>query len=1475
MMLFIHFIHQFDLGVKYGATYLDRSAISNFVKNTIFFLVDHYGFHTEQYEFLVAEFFTELQKKYPQFHQWLREAGEQVFLKLKTEPDYKRVPYERYVRMLRTIAVWNELSEKEQKEMLGPGNGEEMFENLLNADPELKEKYEQLIAEEKKRLEAPEMQKDLYAIVGKAIRTYEEMHFHFPKDFKALLPILRTPGRVDFHPRLENHDVSEGSLLYEQLHLQYLRHKTRQLQQRTFRAFGQYLFMLTERGRDLYDYPYDKLKVVLDARLKIRHPKNETQYFNLRADVAELDAQGQIQGLIFFPTGHSAQFPFEDHAEPFQNEEANAYLITHARLKNDSGLLVPDVKIHSDPYFAIYSLNPMESTVPADTLPAALKTKTDVMNIERMLDHLYVEEGTLEEKISRLEKVLVQMQKDIKDPHSGFDANLLQQRITHLEFVIKNLPDVEAKLLARKDDFRAVFHWLRDINHANPSKSFKELSHEELTKEIALLEVLAESFQILITGRNYNLERFKKVIGEPSQSRDLFYVADLFSLLRSDEIFKETVGAVVKDENLHAIKFRLEKIKESQLLQESQAFKQPKPAHSIVYYLFYDLAKRKYYPDTERDFAWDDVATIHRELIVKKRSELRASPVDAPLTSLEYGIFVANQNAKRELWHLSDEERKDIEALAEKVYEASTEGERTRGAKQLELYILSRNTRNRLIQSALAARYLPYLNAYSLDQQSKGLKKLADMLIPFHVKSGVFLNFEHLQHVQEALEKTQQIHEKALLNGMAIYDFIPAMNLFTSSWSRSIEFLTGVKNPKLGFYTNLAREERMLSQEVFADQKPSRQEPPSDPNRTIILDAISALLRNKDHEGRTLSSKNRQEHLETIRRLAKQSKKNRLLIVAGIDRLESELARQGQVKIPVKEVGDIVQAVALTLENPEEILLHGTHLSFRQRVFSLEEYYPTRAAEVSEPILQRLDDLLQHPENRQTFNRVIVSSFWARIAWGTLLQSQGGIPTAYPRIKETILENIRTEDPILLERTLSALVFYPLTHEKGLQKADALRQYLDEIFLAFFEHHHLNPDKFQFLFEVIYGDPVDWRGFMPALEKSFRNRLTAGEIPNHRKIERWLEILLTGRVRNFSSEEAFKRELNEALGIDEHGKTRFDRIVEQERGRSEVRSGEKSADLKVPPSVSEVAEKTVTYLLANRVPPRSEIMKLKEAVDHLGIRKVTRVFEQLRSALTTSKKAFAAQRLAIETLDAWHDYSAGQRMDVLKQELKNLGILFQESKAAEVALLLNEEPDLEVLISILKLEPALNLLVIWLPEADSSQIPQAELDKKITTANELEKRVNDFFRSEDGLKRLRVIVPLSQQKGIQAVQDAARTLFEQRDPKAARSVRMVQDRLVYVYPGDLKNLSKYRDAFEGAKSVGHSLSRGDKNIKAKSFVLLKTAAEISQETLSILMRGFLEGEGHYDFNDRLISTDLLASIMAAESEIEEYLARSA
>lgn len=270
-----------------------------------------------------------------------------------------------------------------------------------------------------------------------------------------------------------------------------------------------------------------------------------------------------------------------------------------------------------------------------------------------------------------------------------------------------------------------------------------------------------------------------------------------------------------------------------------------------------------------------------------------------------------------------------------------------------------------------------------------------------------------------------------------------------------------------------------------------------------------------------------------------------------------------------------------------------------------------------------------------------------------------------------------------------------------------------------------------------------------------------------------------------------------------------------------------------------------------------------------------RIFESMIS----SKEVLAGELLAVESRQAPDILGVDRQIVDFKKELEMRGIQFSQGNAADVVLLLSELPRKEPIVSILKSEPALNMLGILLPGAELGATSPAALEILRQKAVTLEHEVNAIISSEpferQG-KRFRLIVPRTQAQASRAVRDASRILYEQRGQGEGRQpVSAIQDRLVYVFPRQM-HLDPYAEYVKSGAWVEHALNPSDEALLGKQFLLLKGAADISQETFAGLNSVFLpRGDQQYFFDDQRIPSEILMALKAHEAEIVRHLATAA
>jgi hypothetical protein len=326
--------------------------------------------------------------------------------------------------------------------------------------------------------------------------------------------------------------------------------------------------------------------------------------------------------------------------------------------------------------------------------------------------------------------------------------------------------------------------------------------------------------------------------------------------------------------------------------------------------------------------------------------------------------------------------------------------------------------------------------------------------------------------------------------------------------------------------------------------------------------------------------------------------------------------------------------------------------------------------------------------------------------------------------------------------------------------------------------------------------------------------------------------------------------------------------------RTELRGAEPQAPRPAASAtLDQVLERAVAYLLQERVPSSIFRAELRDLVAARG-NEALDVLARLAGAVET--EAFAQEVLSAQ-LPAWRDPRIIRAMQRMTESLRNRGLGFS-SQASDVVFVVHELPSLDLMLSILESLPALNILVVWTPAEGFDGLDAERVREVEARAKLLEDEVHDNLGMDvNGReKRLQVRVPKTLARAEDVLKTADRTLYDQGGTdRRTGSTDAIKGRVVYIYPESLPSQAQYEEAMGTAKTVRYSLDSGDRNLFGKAFLLLKSAAEISEGTLSTLLRTILDGEGKYTFQDERVTADMIAGLLVLDAEIQQHFAQAA
>jgi len=557
---------------------------------------------------------------------------------------------------------------------------------------------------------------------------------------------------------------------------------------------------------------------------------------------------------------------------------------------------------------------------------------------------------------------------------------------------------------------------------------------------------------------------------------------------------------------------------------------------------------------------------------------------------------------------------------------------------------------------------------------------------------------------------------------------------------------------------------------------------------------------------------------------------------------------------------------------------------------------------------RELEKLLENADGYSQFTQAIENRhLWPLQSLSdNLLKELPRTALDFQNIRDTFLRMFFSENPLLSRESFSVFSYYwIMLREKSPRKASEIANFIEGVFYSFLNKHGFDTEKYYLSFEAMLEDPLASqhdpnyykrpanfievvRFVTNAAERVFWQGLKEGK---KEKVEyqKFVQLLnsIAARMANL-------KQRDRMLKIDSQGKNFFERILdegdnrkryeeimskapEQPTKRAEVRTALGVRHPEATKSPKDDTKRmtgerslrmTLTYILAGRVPPEMVRNELRTMIERSGVAGLEIGLRNLWSSILQDKEAFASQWSAVSALETGDLSGLEERIFRLREELKALQLEFQPNVPADVAMVLSEKPEANLFVSILKSEPAMSLVAIWNPEKEPET---ARVEARVT-----EEEVNRFVGGEPA--RFKILVPQNEREAERMIRDASRVLYKMRGKTSGvSSVASIQSRLVYIYPSvAAEQVEKAVEWVPDATLVRHSVAREGANAFGKKFVLLKGAAEISQDISSQLMRLFQEEKkSRYFFDDSRVSSEWLALLASLEADLQNLIAQSA
>lgn len=467
----------------------------------------------------------------------------------------------------------------------------------------------------------------------------------------------------------------------------------------------------------------------------------------------------------------------------------------------------------------------------------------------------------------------------------------------------------------------------------------------------------------------------------------------------------------------------------------------------------------------------------------------------------------------------------------------------------------------------------------------------------------------------------------------------------------------------------------------------------------------------------------------------------------------------------------------------------------------------------------------------------------------------------YPNWRKTLEEGVASSE--VAEAAASFYIVGPLLEDTMTPQNRAA--YFADFGFKFFEKRDFKPEaSANAIFDqLLVAIPREKWGEI--MEQIMRKRLEAGLEADAVTTRRWVEAALIRKSVPAA-------EISQIVALDKTGKSRFERAAEEESAklpRPEIRTKQEPAapvltqqelraEIRIAPAFNspvltstEAAKLAASYLIQDKLPDPAFVRLFTRTAGE-SRREIEANLLEIAASMNDPE---AAAAFYARTLPDWRDSEMREIQTGLNQNLEKDGVVFYPQKNADVVMAVENLQDRDSLLSVLQSEAGLNLVTVW----SGGDKNKAEI---------FENAINQMLGVTGAQKRFRLLVSEPAQLN-RSLNQAAQILTQLRGKGTASTVR---DRIIYVLP---KNLSASYEPASG-KVLLHELNENDGQRFGKEFLLLKTAAEISQDALTALFQKFLQGAGsRFFFNDGAIPPGMLTHFLEAEHQIEILTARSA
>lgn len=1535
----------------------------------------------------------------------LKEVLEAAFMQGLREGDPARIRYHWLRRVSNFALSFGHLNPSTANEILGlDRQNQTRFEQILNkkiSDEERRhwaipreqitwrDRYEAILKREREKLASPEMQKDLYAIMGRAIRDYEKLHFHFPEDFEAILPILRMPGAYDFIPSLKGRELANPSPLYEAVELAYLRHKYLETQRFFYAGLGKMtLGTLSEMQQRI---------LILNSRIKIKHPAGHGIQILIADGIEKRDKEDDPKRVYFFPVAPISDMPFTDNHQKDFLEGVKAWLAVAARLQKDPNALVDGINLRNAEFIVVF--HDLENTpVNLEALPSALKSQIRFTTLEELIQPLAVSNiPKYQRRAEESTRLLKSIRTDLKQFGLWDRDRLLMEMSGNLLAIPKILywDPKEAENVERNffintpvEIYHSMLRTLAAV-HAPADKTTAQLEaeiNEALGIDPQDPDRLTHLDRIAADG-----ERAKYPLSDPVIRKDLYRIIEGAVEEYEDEhfLFPDWKSVLALLEQPGRLNFH-PALRGLKLLPETEAYQ--------TFEKHYDLLRRQMAVFQARRALNQYRAFLSRpegqwEFDVEIRIP-DASKKDGFRHYRADAMLIEDHEIRHMIFSLEGFYPSPYQDQLESRFAASVVGlehlfeELKRGKIKIGDRTVSPEATHRVSWGPLEAGFLKGTAAWDFLQakppfpvpESFGghLQKISaaldhEILNPTVPTNLLFILGGYLKSTAEVMKQDARFKEAIKSRQFTPYSGITStVNVPPDPGNREI-FLAPLADLALAFtgdpeskmVFNLEEIQRLYSHplgssfKTFYDRatgdhqlfnstekmawekswKPPEETPAAAVDianahapirlwqmtgleESVLKKLIRDLLKAPDEEQRMISFKRLGAYTNLRNSLSRKFHLGILFIeeaLLGSYGFEAirESNREMMKRLILKDLSQCFNYLQLTTE------FLNSPASFDRKVFAARGafmlffyglsrvtdskmldkisqiknskiiWYAGRDIDAVFVNAERLEDLLQRPEGYGKFAEAIhARHFW--LLGGltdSLLKNPGRSLLDFPKIKEAFARMIHSQDAVLSFGAFDHLAgYWTRLKEMNSKNMKPVKDFMDANLADMIRQHGFQVDNYRgMVSSILFGNDGFFEVVVKTAEEVFREGLEKRDI---QKLPYQRIIRLISSTAAMLDKTAGERD--RILKVDKQGRNLFDRILDEGSNRekydeimkvpevrSELRTEVKALEIAAlearESGFASVLKNTAAYLFADEVPPRSEIRRLIETINHFGLEKVKRAFEQWFRAMTHDPALFAAEVLRVESLSAFEAQAFEEALDRGQKKLRTLGLQFDQKTAADLVFILDRKPDINLLVSLLKSEPALNLLVVRLPEEGFEGTNSRLLRKTADEAGRLEGRVHQLVSSDTKGGRFEIVVPANERKALRLLQEAAVTLFNLRPPgKSAPSVKTLQDRMVYIYPRGLRNLTRYKDSFlPGTQSVEHRLASKDQNLYGKEYLLLKGAAEISQDTLSALMKALFHGDRHYSFDDSKASTEILLALAQMKTEFERKVAASA